>query len=840
MPNLICGKMSNMKLKINFFMNLGNNLLLPVFVLSLAFIFLSGFGGIHIIFADSTFTAAGDWGCTSNTDATVTNMVNKNPVRVFGLGDYSYQSTGSCFFTKVNSIDEKMDIAIGNHEDDTDEGFSGYMSHFGLSQTYYSYTTDGVHVLVMDTDRNSYSSGSAQRTFVQNDLQAASTNPAVKWIIVYLHKPMYTSPNECSSSSCSNTGSENSNLRNGFHPMFDQYGVDLVLQGHIHSYQRTFTLKYDAGSPSSPTITSNNANTYTEGNGAVFAIVGTGGVNFHALSGKASFTSNQQDDFFGQMEIKSTNTKLEGKFYRNGNNAVLDSFSITKAGNTAPVANSQNINVIKNTATPITLTATDADNNPLTYTASSPQHGSLQPPSGPAGAARTYTPTNNYLGSDSFTFTANDGTINSNVATVSINVIEQPQGSYNYAPSFVATGSTYNDTPDSASLRLNQFAVAAWFKTSTDFASDSFIVNKGGVGSDSSGQNLNYGIWMTSTEKVKGGFETSSGADQYVTSLNSYNDGQWHYAVVTNDGNNVVLYVDGIQVGSKSTAGASPETSGTKPVRVGANSRVTPPGNFFTGEIDEVRLWNNDLTASQVSTAFAGNFNSLPATVLYLPFGNGGGGGYNFAPSFVATGSNFNDTPDAASLRLNQFTVATWFKTSTDFASDSFIVNKGGVGSDSSGQNLNYGIWMNSLDNIKVGFETSTGADQYVTSTQKYNDGQWHYAVVTNDGANVILYVDGQQAGSKSTAGASPESIGTKPVRVGANSRVTPATNFFTGEVDEVRIWNSALSASQVSAIFGGNFNGLPSPVLHLPFDGQSLMGTYNYDPSLTLSGPGS
>ena len=184
-----------------------------------------------------------------------------------------------------------MDIAIGNHEDDSDEGFSGYMSHFGLSQTYYSYTTDGVHVLVMDTDRNSYSSGSAQRTFVQNDLQAASTNPNIKWIIVYLHKPMYTSPNACSSSSCSNTGSENSNLRNGFHPMFDQYGVDLVLQGHIHNYQRTFTLKYDAGSPSSPTITSNNANTYTEGNGAVFAIVGTGGVNFHALSGKASFTS---------------------------------------------------------------------------------------------------------------------------------------------------------------------------------------------------------------------------------------------------------------------------------------------------------------------------------------------------------------------------------------------------------------------------------------------------------------------------------------------------------------------------------------------------------------------
>ena len=53
--------------------------------------------------------------------------------------------------------------------------------------------------------------------------------------------------------------------------------------------------------------------------------------------------------------------------------------------------------------------------------------------------------------------------------------------------------------------------------------------------------------------KIKAGFETSSGADQYVTSVNSYNDGQWHYAVVTNDGTNVILYIDGVQAGTKAT-----------------------------------------------------------------------------------------------------------------------------------------------------------------------------------------------------------------------------------------------------------------------------------------------
>jgi hypothetical protein len=122
-------------------------------------------------------------------------------------------------------------------------------------------------------------------------------------------------------------------------------------------------------------------------------------------------------------------------------------------------------------------------------------------------------------------------------------------------------------------------------------------------------------------------------------------------------------------------------------------------------------------------------------------------------------------------------------------------------------------------------------------SVNTYNDGQWHYAVVTNDGSTVRLYIDGQQVGTKSTAGASPETSGTKPVRVGANSRVTPPTNFFTGEVDEVRVWNNGLTAQQVADAFAGNVN-TAGQVLYLPFGSASLTGTYNFDPSLSLSGP--
>lgn len=290
------------------------------------------FASCSNIFAlsDFNFGAAGDWGCNSNTGKTVSNIKGKGPERVFGLGDYSYVSTATCWLDKISDIKSKTRIAIGNHEDENGEGFSTYMSKFGLSKTYYSFNYNNVHILVMDTDRVSYSSGSSQYNFVKSDLQTASQNSNIKWIIVYLHKPLYTSANTCSSSSCSNTGSTAKALRSTYHSMFDKYGVDVVLQGHVHNYQRTYPVKYDG--TSTPTITSSSSTNYNNPAGEIFVIVGTGGINIHALSGKASFVKYQQDDKFGALDLIISNNgyKLTGKYYTN-DGSKKDEFSISKS-----------------------------------------------------------------------------------------------------------------------------------------------------------------------------------------------------------------------------------------------------------------------------------------------------------------------------------------------------------------------------------------------------------------------------------------------------------------------------------------------------------------------------
>merc|ERR1711964_324156 len=104
-----------------------------------------------------------------------------------------------------------------------------------------------------------------------------------------------------------------------------------------------------------------------------------------------------------------------------------DSFTFTV--NDKPVATAQTMTTDEDVAKAITLAGTDIENSTLTYTVvANPSHGAL---SGTAPAL-TYTPTADYNGSDSFTFKVNDGTVDSETATISITVIavnDAPTGS---------------------------------------------------------------------------------------------------------------------------------------------------------------------------------------------------------------------------------------------------------------------------------------------------------------------------------------------------------------------------------------------------------------------------
>ncbi|MBI1766667.1 MAG: tandem-95 repeat protein, partial [Acidobacteria bacterium] len=92
---------------------------------------------------------------------------------------------------------------------------------------------------------------------------------------------------------------------------------------------------------------------------------------------------------------------------------------ITVAANRAPLAASQTVTLDEDTPKALTLVASDPENQTLTYSIlQAPQHGTLTgtPPN------VTYNPTANFNGPDAFTFKANDGRLDSNIATVSLTV----------------------------------------------------------------------------------------------------------------------------------------------------------------------------------------------------------------------------------------------------------------------------------------------------------------------------------------------------------------------------------------------------------------------------------
>ena len=284
------------------------------------------------------FAAAGDFGCSTNTQNTVENMQSKDPEIVLALGDLSYHSTADCWFDMMSPIKDKLMITLGHHDvEDGQAKMNQYMNSFAMEKPFYSYEYNKVHFLVMSA-KSVYYKGSEQYNFVLEDLKKASENENVNWIIVSSYGPPYTSPSEHTAFK---------EIREVYHPIFEQYGVDLVLSGHNHNYQRTYPLTYNPGDSGEPKVTSTATTDYDgQKDGIVFAIVGTGGVNFYSFNGQAPFVDTQFANKFGFLNIDISNgnpdSKLTGTFYDNKGGQILDQFTIQKE------LNNKNSEVITN------------------------------------------------------------------------------------------------------------------------------------------------------------------------------------------------------------------------------------------------------------------------------------------------------------------------------------------------------------------------------------------------------------------------------------------------------------------------------------------------------------
>ena len=149
-----------------------------------------------------------------------------------GSGDY-YDAV---YFKPYRDILKNVNMftALGNHDVITDNG-GVYLDDFYLphnnpdsTERYYSFRWANAYFICLDTNSN-YAQGSPQHTFLLNALQSEERMSAT-WTFVYAHHPPYTEY-------WTNYYGD-SNVQNHLVPIFESYDVDMVMNGHTHSYER--------------------------------------------------------------------------------------------------------------------------------------------------------------------------------------------------------------------------------------------------------------------------------------------------------------------------------------------------------------------------------------------------------------------------------------------------------------------------------------------------------------------------------------------------------------------------------------------------------------------------
>jgi len=269
------------------------------------------------------FVAAGDYGCDKKAHETVNHMQNKSPELVLALGDLSYQKGADCWFQMMSPLINKTRMVFGDHEYNfkNSSRLDEYLQKFNLTKQYYSFNYGNVHFLGMSSEVP-FDKDSKQYTFVNEDLKSASENKSINWIVIYIYEMLYTSPT---------FHKPTDSIRDIYHPIFDKYHVDLVLQAHSHNYQRTYPIKYNEKDTSNPIIADKNKGEYNNTDGRIFAIIGTAGADLHNFTGQAPYVVEQFQRFgFLDVNITDDGRIMEGTFYENRHGTDKDHFTITK------------------------------------------------------------------------------------------------------------------------------------------------------------------------------------------------------------------------------------------------------------------------------------------------------------------------------------------------------------------------------------------------------------------------------------------------------------------------------------------------------------------------------
>tara|TARA_Y100000310_G_C20694681_1_gene824705 strand:+ start:1324 stop:2733 length:1410 start_codon:yes stop_codon:yes gene_type:complete len=324
-------------------------------------------------------------------------------------------------------------------------------------------------------------------------------------------------------------------------------------------------------------------------------------------------------------------------------------------------------------------------------------------------------------------------------------------------------------------------------------------------------------------------------AGSWIYSTTSIDDSAWHLVTITydNSAGYIYLYVDGTLENSQEID-LNNAFDQDRDIYVGARNDQDTASEYFNGVIDEVGVWTEALAGSDITELYnsgKGKYYNTSTNdfedsdlrdelVSYYKFsGNANDslglndgtvdGATLTASGLIGSAYDYNGTDnkidiDGSVLQniSGSVSVSAWFKGGTQGETYATLMQRGDWNAGA------FGIRLKATALFEVNELTPNNAD----TGSDYSDNNWHHVVGTVDAAGslISIYMDGSLSTQNAiTNGSLGTDIG-EDTTLGSRS---VSDRWYDGIIDEVGIWNRALTSTEVTTLFNGG-SGLTYPFI--------------------------
>jgi Calcineurin-like phosphoesterase/Purple acid Phosphatase, N-terminal domain len=185
--------------------------------------------------------------------------------------------------------------SAGNHENELGNGpigYQAYQTYFSVPESpgqtdvtrglWYAFTAGSVRVISIANDDVTYQDGGnsyvrgyssgAQKAWLEKELAAARRDHDVDWVVVCMHQVAISTADMANGADLG--------IREEWVPLFDKYGVDLVVCGHEHHYERSHPIRgWESNATRTPVAATTATDVIDTSKGTVHMVIGGGGTS---------------------------------------------------------------------------------------------------------------------------------------------------------------------------------------------------------------------------------------------------------------------------------------------------------------------------------------------------------------------------------------------------------------------------------------------------------------------------------------------------------------------------------------------------------------------------------